>query len=139
MTHVSHEGTRVATVHDDYQRVEPGPPYHIAGLPRDTLMGIYGWPPHYPSVYPLITMGVPSNSETVEATMFAGPHKSCMRQYAINLVHWGQMTSPQLTQEGDTTFGAPNMKTDHSHSPHPVFSTFPLFSRLVSQSNKSDR
>jgi hypothetical protein len=26
-THVSHEGTRVTTFHNDYQRVESGPPY----------------------------------------------------------------------------------------------------------------
>jgi hypothetical protein len=47
---------RVATVHDDYQRVETGPLDPSAGLPRDTLMGIRGWLPHYPSVHPLSTM-----------------------------------------------------------------------------------
>jgi hypothetical protein len=33
---------QVATVHDDYQRVEPDPPYPSAGLPHDTSMGIHG-------------------------------------------------------------------------------------------------
>jgi hypothetical protein len=62
--------TRVATVHDDYQRVESGPPYPSAGLPRDTSSGICGWPPHYPNVIREVQW-VSSNSVTVEATMFA--------------------------------------------------------------------
>jgi hypothetical protein len=48
---------RVATVHDDYQRVELGPPYPSADLPHDTTAGIHGWPPHYPSVHSLSTVG----------------------------------------------------------------------------------
>jgi hypothetical protein len=31
---------------------------------------------------------------TDEATKFMGPHKSHMRQYIIELVHWGQMIGP---------------------------------------------
>jgi hypothetical protein len=69
--------------------------------------------------------GVLSNSATIEATKFAGPHKLYMRQYIINLVHRGQTISPQLTQAGATTFEAPNMKIDHSQLSRPVFSTFP--------------
>jgi hypothetical protein len=42
---------RVTTVHDDYQRVEPGPSYPSAGLPRDTSMGIRGWLAQYPSIH----------------------------------------------------------------------------------------
>jgi hypothetical protein len=38
-THVSHEGTRVATFHDDYQRVEPGPPYPSVVFHAKTLTG----------------------------------------------------------------------------------------------------
>jgi hypothetical protein len=34
--------SQVATVHDDYQRVEPGPPHPSARLPRDTTLG-YLW------------------------------------------------------------------------------------------------
>jgi hypothetical protein len=69
--------------------------------------------------------GVSSNSVTIEATKFVGPHKSRMRHYIINLVHQGQTIGPQLTQAGATTFDAPNMKIDHSHPSHPVFSAFP--------------
>jgi hypothetical protein len=69
--------------------------------------------------------GVSSNSGTVEATKFVGPHESRMRQYIINLVRWGQMVDPQSTQAGATTFGALNMKTVHSQPSRPVFSTFP--------------
>jgi hypothetical protein len=39
---------RVATIHDDYQRVESGPPYPSARLPHDTSTGIHRWPMHYP-------------------------------------------------------------------------------------------
>jgi hypothetical protein len=44
-----------------------------------------------------------SNSVTIEATKFVGPHKSRMCQYVINLVHRGQTISPQSTQTGATT------------------------------------
>jgi hypothetical protein len=68
---------------------------------------------------------VSSNSVAVEATKFGGPHKYRMRQYIINLVHWGQMIGPQLTQAAATTFEAPNMKTYHSQPSRPVFFIFP--------------
>jgi hypothetical protein len=35
-----------------------------------------------------------SNSATVEATKFVGPHKSRMSQYIIELAHWGQPIDP---------------------------------------------
>jgi hypothetical protein len=69
--------------------------------------------------------GVSSNSATIEATKFVGPYESGMHQYIINLIHWGLTIGPQSTQVGATTFGAPNMKTDHSQPSRPVFSTFP--------------
>jgi hypothetical protein len=48
-THVSLKTIRVATVHDDDQRVEPNRPFPSARLPRDTTLGaIRGWPMHYP-------------------------------------------------------------------------------------------
>jgi hypothetical protein len=39
MTHVSHEGTRVATFRDDYQKVEPSPPYPSVVFHVKTSMG----------------------------------------------------------------------------------------------------
>jgi hypothetical protein len=48
---------RVATMHGDYQRVESVLPYPSAGLPRDTVMGIRGWPPQYPIVHSLRMVG----------------------------------------------------------------------------------
>jgi hypothetical protein len=40
---------QVATVHDDYQRIEPDPPYSSAHLPRDiTHWAIRGWHMHHP-------------------------------------------------------------------------------------------
>jgi hypothetical protein len=52
------QAPRVATIHDDYQRVKSGPPYPSAGLPRDTSLGIRGWPPHYPNVTRDIQWGI---------------------------------------------------------------------------------
>jgi hypothetical protein len=53
MTHMSLKTSRVATVHDDDQRVEPDPPYPSARLPHDTTLGaICGWPMHYPFYHP---------------------------------------------------------------------------------------
>jgi hypothetical protein len=37
---------------------------------------------------------IASVSATNEATKFAGPHKSRMRQYIIELAHWGKATGP---------------------------------------------
>jgi hypothetical protein len=48
----------VTIVHDNYQRVKPGPQYPSAGLPRDTLTGICGWLPHYPKVTCEVWWGV---------------------------------------------------------------------------------
>jgi hypothetical protein len=48
MTHVSLKTPRVTTIHNDYQKVEPGPPYPSAGFQRNSSTGIHGWPPHYP-------------------------------------------------------------------------------------------
>jgi hypothetical protein len=75
---------------------------------------------------------VSSNSVTVEAIEFAGPHESRMRQYIINLVHQGQAIGPQSTQAEATTFKDLNIKIDHSQPSRPVFSIFSWLPRLVS-------
>jgi hypothetical protein len=72
---------RVATVHDDYQRVELGPRYPSARLPcvclsRHTVGG-----PCTTLVTPLRYGRVLSNLGTDEASKFAGPKKSRMHQY----------------------------------------------------------
>jgi hypothetical protein len=97
MTHVSHEGTRVATFRDDYQKVE--------------LVG--GWPKHYPNV-------------TVKATKFMRPHKSRMRQYTTQcLLQQGQTDAVLNRQrQGATIFESTNMKIDHSQPSRLIFFTF---------------
>jgi hypothetical protein len=62
-------------------------------IPRRASMGGLDIVPMSPVKY----SGVSSNSVTIEATKFAGPYKSHMRQYIINLVHRGQTIGPQLT------------------------------------------
>jgi hypothetical protein len=67
---------RVATVHDDYQRVESGPPY------PSTVFHAYGsadtpWVARtLPHCTPVKYGGVSSNIAIVEATTFAGPQKN---------------------------------------------------------------
>jgi hypothetical protein len=68
--------------------------FHV--IPRRASVG----GPHTITLSSVKYSGVPSISATVKATKFAGPHKSHMHQYIINLVHWGQTIGPQLTQVG---------------------------------------
>jgi hypothetical protein len=69
----------VATVHDDYQRLEPGPPYasaifHVhASVDTPWVAGTLS------HCTPVKYAGVSSNSVTVKATQFAGLHISNMR------------------------------------------------------------
>jgi hypothetical protein len=66
-----------------------------------------------------------SDSMTNEATTFAGPHKSRMRQYIIELAHRSQTISPYLTQARATTFGPPNIVG--SHKIHIFTTNIPTF------------
>jgi hypothetical protein len=102
-------------------------PHPSACLTRDNL-DEHPWVAHTLSQCTSIKWGkVSSNSVTVDATKFAGPHKSYMHQYIINAGSSGpNQCGPELTHVGATTFGALNIKTGHSHPSHPVFSTFPL-------------
>jgi hypothetical protein len=97
-------------------------------IPQQTSVG----GPHTIPMSPIKYSGVLSNSAIIEATKFTGIHKSLIRQYIINLVHRGQTIGSQSTEAGATTFGALNMKIDHSQHSHPVFSTFPYLPRSVS-------
>jgi hypothetical protein len=93
-------------------------PHPSTCLPCDTLMSIHGWPIHYPDVHPRGMVGYRPTLVTIEATQFAGPHKSRMCQYIINAYSVGpNRCTPWLTQAGATTFGASNMTTDLS----PIF------------------
>jgi hypothetical protein len=66
----------VAIVHDDYQRVEPGPPYPSARLPHVCLGG-HTMGAHALSVVSPMRYGrVSSNSATDEASKFAAPQKN---------------------------------------------------------------
>jgi hypothetical protein len=61
------KATRVSTFHNDYQRVEPGPPYPSAGLPRDTSPASMGGPHTIPMSSVKYSV-VSTNSATIEAT-----------------------------------------------------------------------
>jgi hypothetical protein len=54
-------------------------------IPHRTSVG----GPHTIPMSPVEYGGVSSNSATIEATKFMGPHKSRMRQYIINVVATG--------------------------------------------------
>jgi hypothetical protein len=53
-----------------------------------------GVPVHYPGIHHCRRGEGSSNSVTIEATKFVGPHKSRMCQYIIKLAHRGQMIDP---------------------------------------------
>ncbi len=61
--------------------------------------------------------GVSSNSATVEATKFAGPHKSLMRQYTTQcLLQQGTTDAVLNRHRRGYHLGAPNIRSDHSPS-----------------------
>jgi hypothetical protein len=124
MTHVSNIGTMSG--HNSRRLSKSRAGSYLALVPSSTrYLDEHPWVARTLSHYTSVKRGkVSSNSATVETTKFARPYKSRMRQYIINLVHQGHTIGPQPTQMGATTFGAPNMKTDHSQPSHPVFSTF---------------
>jgi hypothetical protein len=53
------------------------------------LRAIYGWLVHYPGLNHCRYGRIVSDSATIIATKFMGPHKSCMRQYIINACSLG--------------------------------------------------
>jgi hypothetical protein len=57
MTHVSHEGTMSGHSSRCDLGDDQGPPHPSARLPRDTTMGILGWPMRYPDVHSLGMVG----------------------------------------------------------------------------------
>jgi hypothetical protein len=52
------KATRVATFHDDYQRVDPGPPYPSAVFHAKPRRVVREWPEHYPNVIREVQWGV---------------------------------------------------------------------------------
>jgi hypothetical protein len=93
--------SRVATVHDDYQRVEPGPPYPSAHLSCVCLSG-YTVSAHALFLLSSMRYGrVSSNSMTDEGSMFARPQKipyapvhnsnflTGARRFVLNRHRWG--------------------------------------------------
>jgi hypothetical protein len=103
---------RVATVHDDYQRVEPDPPYPSvvfhAYASADTLWVARTLSHSTPVKYG----GISSNSATVEATQCVGLHISCMCQY---IIRWEfnqiQPTRVLINTGGGYHRAAPNLRS----------------------------
>jgi hypothetical protein len=67
--------------------------------------------------------GVSSNSATIEATKFVGPHKSRMHQYTIQSYSPGPDDRSSIDTGEGYHIGALNLTSDHSHPSHPVFFT----------------
>jgi hypothetical protein len=65
----------VAIVHDNYQRVEPGPPYPIAVFHAYASADTPWVSQTLSQCTPMKYGGVSSKSATVEATQFVGPQK----------------------------------------------------------------
>jgi hypothetical protein len=79
----------VVTVHDDYQRVEPGPLYPIVVFHASASADTPWVGRTLFHCTPMKYGGVSSNLATVEATHFAGPKKSCMSQYINKACSFG--------------------------------------------------
>jgi hypothetical protein len=78
----------VAIVHDDYQRVELGPPYPSARLPRVCLGRHTVGGPCTILVSPMRYGRASSNSMTDKASMFTGSQKiSYVPVHNLKLVH----------------------------------------------------
>jgi hypothetical protein len=74
---------RVATVHDDYQRVKPGPPYPSVVFHAYASVDT-PWVARTPThCTPVKYGGVSSNLATIETTQVGDPEKSRMCQYII--------------------------------------------------------
>jgi hypothetical protein len=130
----------VATVHEDYQRVEPGPLYPSAVFhtyaSKDTP-----WVGQTLSHCTLVKyVGLSSNSATVKATQFVGPKKSRMCEYTTQTCSPGPDDRSLTNTCGGYHFRAPNMKIDLSltfpsgilHNPLvcPTWSQFKPFYQL---------
>jgi hypothetical protein len=66
---------------------------------------------------------VSSNSTTVKATKFVGPHKSRMCQYTTQSCSPGPDDRSLIDTGRGYHIEVSNMTSDHSHPSHPVFST----------------
>jgi hypothetical protein len=100
----------VATVHDDYQTVEPVPPYPGAVFhtyaSEDTLR--VAWPLNHCT--PVKYSGASSNSVTIEAIQFVGPHKILYAPvHNQSLFIQTQQTHALIDTGGDYHCGALNL------------------------------
>jgi hypothetical protein len=96
------------------------------------LQAIRGWPIHYPGLHHYRNGEVLSDSATINATKFTGPHKSRMHQYCLKHAHRGQ----NGVVINRLTWGLPTSefkmgKHTTLHPFHPVFSTFPKLPRPI--------
>jgi hypothetical protein len=109
-----HHGGGGTIVHDDYQRVEPCPPYPSARLPRVCLSG------HTVGGPCTILWGIvgycPTQRPSKQVNLW-DPKKSYMRQYITqSLFIRTQLTWALIDTSGGYHLGAPNIRSDHSPS-----------------------
>jgi hypothetical protein len=108
----------VANFCDDYQRVGIGS--YLALVPSSTrYLNGHPWVARSLSDYTSVKRGkVSSNSATVEATKFAGSHKSHMRWYIINVC----CNRAQPTQSLIDTGGSYHLRSsEHENTPLAAF------------------
>jgi hypothetical protein len=110
MTRVIHEGATSGHSSQCDQGDDPDPSHPGARLPRDTSTGIREWPMDYP-LYTSMRYGrISSVSATHDATKFARPHKSHMRQYIIkSLFNRAQPMRALINIGGGYHLGASNL------------------------------
>jgi hypothetical protein len=131
--HMLNWDIHMTTVHNDSQRVGPGPPHPSAHLPQDCFGGQSMGGPY---TIPVASKGhhyryggIASDSATNNVTQITGPHQSSMRQYCSILLIEAKRSVLNRLRRG---IPPSELWTSRQTSPRPsrpVFSTFPLLRR----------
>jgi hypothetical protein len=87
---------------------------------------VCGWPEHYLNVIREVQWGCHPTQRLSKLLRLRDPINPLCASTQLNTCCNRAQPTWSLIDTGEaTTFEAPNMKTDHSQPPHPVFSTFP--------------
>jgi hypothetical protein len=102
-------------------------PFPSVRLPCDTIRcDICGSPVHYPGIHHCRRGEESSNSVTIKAPMFSGPHLSRMHQYIIKLACWARRSFVNRDR-----WGLPPRSSESDKRPLSTFPSSVLHSPLI--------
>jgi hypothetical protein len=102
-------------------------PFPSVRLPCDTIRcDICGSPVHYPGIHHCRRGEESSNSVTIKAPMFSGPHLSRMHQYIIKLACWSRRSFVNRDK-----WGLPPRSSESDKRPLSTFPSSVLHSPLI--------